>query len=142
MIIFDEKYFKDFNYLPDQSKKYLDSAYKDLNIAKQANVVDVKFQFSYNAMIKLGICLAASYGKKVNSRAGHHIKIIEVIASVLDNNSVAAIGNQMRKIRNTELYDGGKILITKKQASGYCDFTESLFKATSKFFKQNLNLLF
>ncbi|MCK5320180.1 hypothetical protein KAJ61_02210 [Candidatus Parcubacteria bacterium] len=141
MIKFENKHFKKFDFSDSQIKKYLNSAGKDLNIARQSGVEEVKFQFTYNALIKLGIALIACYGYKVSSRHGHHIKIIEKISEILNNENVLIYGNQMRKTRNTELYDGG-IMITKKQADEYYDFTAKLFKKTHEdFFKNRLNAL-
>ncbi|MCG2701251.1 MAG: hypothetical protein V1825_03625 [Candidatus Falkowbacteria bacterium] len=141
MIKFENNHFKKFDFNDEQIKKYLNSAGKDLNIAKQSYVEEVKFQFAYNALIKLGIALIACYGYRVSSRQGHHIKVIEKISEILKNENVLIYGNQMRKTRNTELYDGG-IMITEKQADDYCNFTAGLFKKTHEdFFKNHLKAL-
>src|SRR3989339_449386 len=104
---FDNEHFQEFAYPKSTVSKYLKSAYKDLNIAKNSRQVDVIFQFSYNAFIKLGIALIAVHGYKVRSRSGHHIKIIDKAAKILNNTDISAFGNSMRKTRNMELYDGG-----------------------------------
>jgi len=142
MIKFEKKYFRRFNYKRRQIEKYLESAHKDLRIAKASEVPDVKFQFSYNTFIKLGICLIASHGYKVKSKSGHHVKIIEKTAEILNNNNISKHGNRMRKTRNTELYDGGGLLITKKQAGAYFDFVAKVFFRSKKFFKEYLGTLF
>lgn len=141
MIKFETKYFREFKYSKKGVKKYLKSAYKDLHIAKKAEIEDVIFQFSYNALIKLGISLLAIHGLKANSRMGHHIKIIEKMSEILGDEDVDLLGNKMRKIRNTELYDGGDSLVSRKQANEYLKFIEKLFKKAEKVFKENLGSL-
>ena len=140
-MIFEERYFKELEFSSKQIKRYLDSAYKDLNIAKDSQVSEVKFQFSYNALIKLGITLTACHNKKVSSRAGHHIKLIEVIASELKDTTVSVIANQMRKTRNIEMYDGGESMVSNKQAQEYLKFVDSLFEKSEILFKKRLNRL-
>jgi hypothetical protein len=142
MIKFENKYFVKLDFTRGQIKKYTDSARKDLAIAKQANIPEVRFQFTYNAFIKLGISLIACHGYKVRSRAGHHIKILEKTAEILENKDLLVYGNQMRKIRNTELYDGGSLMITRKQASEYFVFIEKLFDSSKEIFKKHLGTLF
>lgn len=137
MIKFGPKYFRKFDFSRNQIKKYLESAYKDLNIAKRDCIAEVKFQFSYNALIKLGIVLIGCYGYKVKSRAGHHIKILEKTALILKDENIDLDGNRMRELRNTELYDGG-ILISDKQAGEYCDFVKSVFAKSDEFLKEKL----
>ena len=136
MTEFDKKYFREFKYTRRSVKSYLKSAYKDLNIAKESEVADVVFQFSYNALIKLGISLLAMHGYKVSSRRGHHIKIIEKMSEILKEGDVELFGNRMRKIRNTELYDGGSSFISQKQSENYCKFVEKSFKKSEKVFKE------
>lgn len=142
MTKFENKYFVKFNFTGDQIKKYFNSAYKDLRIAKGATVAEVKFQFAYNSFIKLGISLIACHSYKVKSRAGHHIKILEKMAEILENKNVLIYGNQMRKTRNTELYDGGSAMITGKQSAEYLNFTEKMFASAQEIFKKRLGTLF
>lgn len=127
MIAFDSKYFQKFEYKRKQMEKYLQAAYQDLKIASQSNVAEVKFQFAYNALIKLGITLISHYGYKVKSRSGHHIKILEKTALILDDKDVYSMGNRMRKKRNTDLYEGG-VLIPEKEAEEYEAWLKTVFK--------------
>jgi hypothetical protein len=124
-MIFEDKYFRKMKFSLEQVEKYITSADKDIKIASTTNDPDIKFQFAYNALIKLGIAAIASRDYKVSSRAGHHIKIIEKASEILKYKDVLIYGNQMRKTRNTELYDGG-VLITKKQADEYAQFIKVL----------------
>lgn len=142
MTKFENKYFAKLNFSGDQIKKYLNSARKDFKIAKSAAVAEVKFQFTYNAFIKLGISLIACRGYKVKSRAGYHIKILEKMAEILGNKDVLIYGNQMRKTRNTELYNGGSAMITGKQSVEYLNFAEKLFVSSQEIFKKGLGTMF
>lgn len=67
---FDDKYFKDFIFTKEQVKKNFENALKDIDIARQDKIADVKFTYSYDALIKGGIALISRYNKKVNNGAG------------------------------------------------------------------------
>lgn len=121
MIKFENSFFEEFKFTKEQIQTYLASAEKDLKIASDSNVPEVLFQFSYNALIKLGITLIAKYGYRAHSKTGHHTKIIEKLAEILNDNEILVIGNLMRKTRNVELYSGGSV-ITEKQAKEYLEF--------------------
>ena len=142
MIKFENKYFRKFGFTKNQIKQYLSSAYKDLKIARSASIAEVEFQFAYNSFIKLGIGLIACYGYRVKSRSGHHIKILEKASEILKDRNILIYGNQMRKTRNTELYDGGSAMITDKQADEYFKFVEKTFDSSRKIFKEYLSTLF
>jgi len=140
MIKFEDKYFKKFNFSKKQVQKYLDSALKDIKIAKEAEIAEVKFQFAYNSFIKLGIALVACHDYRVSSRIGHHTKILEKLSKILGDKDILIYGNEMRKTRNKELYDGG-VIITDKQAEEYLDFILKVYKSSQKFFKGYFNTL-
>jgi phage pi2 protein 07 len=141
MIEFENKYFKEFKFSKKQIDRFIYSATKDLEIAKDSNVPEVQFQFAYNSFIKLGIALVACYGYKVSSRTGHHVKILEKMSEILENKDILIHGNKMRKIRNTELYDGG-IIITNKQAGEYFSFVQEIYKTVQRFLKDHFKSLF
>ena len=126
MITFSPKYFQKFEFKRGQAEKYLQAAYRDLKIASRSNVAEVEFQFAYNGLIKLGITLISQLGYKVKSRSGHHIKILEKIALILNDKDIYTMGNKMRKKRNTDLYEGG-VLISDKEASEYRDWLKEIF---------------
>lgn len=142
MIKFENKYFRKFGFTKNQIKRYVSSAHKDLKIARSASMAEVKFQFTYNSFIKLGISLIACYGYRVKSRSGHHIKILEKASEILKNKNILMYGNQMRKTRNVELYDGGSAMITDKQSGEYFKFVERTFDSSRKIFKEYLDTLF
>lgn len=128
---FDDKYFNNFNFSKDQIKKNFNNALKDLKIAKEDKIAEVKFNYTYTALIKTGIALASFYGKKIKSAPGHHVKIIETIAHALRDDSVNDIGNVMRSKRNTDFYGGG-IDITEKESKEYLEFVEEVIKRTEE----------
>jgi hypothetical protein len=140
MIPWDLKYFQKFAYSQSQVAKYLASARKDLIIAKKAEMKEIKFQFTYNAFIKLGISLIACHGHKVRSRMGHHTKILEQTSLILEDDNISVFGNQMRKARNSELYDGA-MSITNKQADAYFDFVQKTFQQAEPLFKTHAQTL-
>ncbi len=121
MTHFENSFFEEFKFTQAQIQAYLASAEKDLVIAFDSNVPEVIFQFSYNALIKLGIISIAKHGYRAHSKTGHHAKILEKLAELLGDDEVAVVGNLMRKTRNIELYSGGSV-ITDKQAREYLEF--------------------
>lgn len=140
MIIFEDKYFKKFKFSKNQIDRFIDSAFKDLNIAKDSNIPEVRFQFAYNSFIKLGIALIACFDYKVSSRSGHHAKVLEKMSEILGEEDILLYGDKMRKSRNMELYDGG-IIITDKQAEEYLYFLKKTYKKAQEFFKEHFKLL-
>lgn len=131
MIKFDDKYFVDFSFTKEQIKKNLDNAQKDLGIAKKDQILEVKFSYAYQAFIKAGIALLSFYRVKIKSVPGHHAKIIEKVAQILQDNFVDTIGNVMRSKRNFDIYSGG-IEITEKECREYIEFVENALKKISK----------
>ena len=140
MINFDNKYFKEMNFNRKQIEKFLSSGTKDLKIAKESKVSDVRFQFTYNALIKLGITLIACFNYKVSSRTGHHRKIIEKLSEILEDEDILLYGNKLRKIRNTELYDSG-IMVTDKQSEEFLDFVQKTYSLSQVFLKNHFHNL-
>jgi len=122
---FEDRYFKKFNFTKEQIIKNIDNAIRDLDIAKTDTILDVKFNYAYTAMIKAGIALLSFHRQKVKSAPGHHIKIIEKLAQILKDESIADFGNLIRSKRNLDLYDGG-IEVTQKECLEYIDFVESV----------------
>lgn len=128
---FDSKYFSDFKFTKEQIIKNIDNALKDLKIAQEDRILEVKFNYTYNAFIKAGIALLSSYGKKVKSIPGHHIKIIEATAAILKDDSIDAMGNLMRSKRNTDFYDGG-IDVTEKECGECLKFVSGAVEKIKK----------
>lgn len=128
----DEEFFKKFNFKPDEIERYLQSALHDLEIASKDPFSEVKFTYSYQALIKMGITLLAKVGKvKVRSIQGHHVKILEKMSEILGDEDVLIIGNAMRMKRNTDLYGGGE-LVGEKEASDYLKFVQKIVEKAKK----------
>jgi len=120
--------------------KYFRNAVKDFQIASKNEEPEVIFKFSYDGLIKIGIALISADGYRIRSRVGHHIKILEKLSQILNNEDIAIIGNKMRKKRNLDLYDGG-IIIGLREAKQYLDFIEKVIKKGEEHLKHQHSLL-
>lgn len=127
MIHFENEYFQEIRFNNNQIKQYFNAARRDLEIAQKSDIPEVIFKFTYDALIKLGITLIAKHGYKVRSIQGHHIKILEKMSQILQNEDIAVSGNKMRQNRNSDFYDGGA-LITQKDSREYLEFVGEVFK--------------
>lgn len=131
---FEEKYFVKFNFTKEQIQKNMANALRDLAIAKEDKILEVKFNYAYSALIKSGIALLSHYQAKVKSAPGHHVKIIEQLASFLKDVSIIDIGNVMRTKRNLDLYAGGAE-VTEKECREYVDFVEGVLDKVAEIVK-------
>jgi len=75
--------FEKFDFTEKQIKAYFRNAKKNLKIAREADVVEVVFHFSYDALIRLAVSICASEGLRVLSRAGHHAELINKLSIVI-----------------------------------------------------------
>ncbi|NQT28822.1 MAG: hypothetical protein HQ570_04405 [Candidatus Omnitrophica bacterium] len=123
----DSRHFAKFEFTKEQVEKNFGNASKDLNIAKVDKILEVKFNYTYNAFIKAGIALLSFYKIKVRSTPGHHIKLIEKTAEILKDDTIEEIGNIVRQKRNLDFYGGG-IEVTEKECKEYLYFVEKVFK--------------
>ena len=126
-----DKFFTDFSFTPEQVQKNLQNAKRDLGIAREDTILDVKFTYAYTALIKSGIALLSHYKLKVRSIPGHHIKLIEKLTELLGDQAISDLGNAMRQKRNVDLYAGGTD-ITAKECAEYLDFVEGVFLKVSE----------
>ena len=124
---FEESTFVRFSFTHQQIKKNLANALRDYDIAKKDSILEVKFTYSYNALIKAGIALLSYHQVKVRSVPGHHVKIIEKMSEMLNDEAVDDIGNVMRSKRNIDLYGGG-VEITEKECREYIIFVGGVLK--------------
>jgi len=122
---FEDTSFVRFTFSKIQIKKHLDNALKDFNIAQRDTILDVKFNYTYTALVKAGIALISFYQVKVRSVPGHHVKIIEKMAEILNDETIDDIGNIMRSKRNRDFYGGG-IEVTEKECVEYIQFVENV----------------
>jgi hypothetical protein len=127
MIGFESRHFQKIPFNQEQVTQFSKSAFHDLKIAQNSDIPDVIFKFSYDALIKLGIALIAENGYKVRSTAGHHIKILEKLSQLFQDEDILIFGNKMRQERNTNLYDGG-FFVGEKDSLEYLKFGEGIFK--------------
>jgi hypothetical protein len=127
MINFERQYFQKLAFQKEQISQFVRSALHDLKIAGSADIPDVVFKFSYDALIKLGIALIAKKGYKVRSATGHHVKILEKLNQILKEEDILVLGNKMRRERNVNLYDGG-FFVGEKDSREYLDFVKNVFK--------------
>ena|SRR3989338_64957 len=127
MINFETQYFQKLAFKEQQIEQFLKSALHDLKIAESTDIPDVVFKFSYDALIKLGIMLIAKKGYKVRSATGHHVKILEKLSQLLNDEDILVLGNKMRQERNVNLYDGG-FFVGEKDSLEYLKFVKSTFK--------------
>jgi len=128
MIHFETRFFQKHDFSKEEIQQLLENAKRDLNIARTNSLPQVKFTYSYNALIKAGISLIARVGKvRVRSIQGHHFKIIEKMSQILKNEKIKAIGNAMRTKRNLDFYGGG-IVVSEKESYEYYYFVEGVFK--------------
>lgn len=126
MTRFESKYFRKFEFTPEQVEQYFQNALRDLSIAKEDTHSEVTFTYSYNALIKAGIALIATHGGvKVRSMPGHHIKILEKTAEILKDDHVITMGNAMRMKRNEDFYGGG-VYVSEKESRDYLDYVASI----------------
>jgi len=128
---FEDRYFVKFKFTKEQIKRNFNNALKDLEIAKKDEILEVKFNYAYNSLIKAGIALLSYYQIKAKSVVGHHIKILEKLGEILKDNSVIDIGNIMRSKRNLDFYGGG-IEVTEKECREYINFVEDVLSGVKK----------
>ena len=118
--------FETFKFSDNQIKKYFSSARQDFKIAGDSSVPEVIFKFCYDSLLKIAIAMCAKNGLRVKSRAGHHAELLEKLTEFLGDQDIFAVGNEMRKKRNFDLYAGG-ILISKKEALEYREWLRGIF---------------
>lgn len=131
MIRLDDKYFRKFEFTSEQTTRNLDNACRDLRIAGEVKIPEVRFNYAYTALIKGGIALLSHYQVKVKNVPGHHIKIIEQMGRILKDETIVDAGNAMRSKRNTDFYQGGTE-VTAKECKEYLAFTETVLERVKK----------
>jgi hypothetical protein len=130
MTRFDGDHFREFSPTPEEIERYLANARRDLDIAEKDGFIEVRFTYAYQSFIKAGIALIAAIGSaKVRPVPGHHVKIIEKMSEVLDDDEILAIGNQMRMKRNTDMYSGGT-MISETDADAFVKFASTVLERT------------
>ncbi len=118
--------FEKFRFSRRQIEKYHNSAKRDLKIAAEADVPEVRFRFCYDALLKLSMAVCSQKGLRVKSRQGHHIELIKKLAFFLKDSEIEVLADEMRSKRNWDLYGGG-ITISQKEAEEYLQWTKKVF---------------
>jgi len=133
---FEDKYFPTFQFAVEQIKKNLQNAMRDIDIAEKDEFLDVKFNYTYTALLKAGIALLSFYQRKIKSMPGHHVKIIGKLSEILNDEDIADLGNVMRSKRNRDLYDGG-IEVTSKECKEYISFVKDVLKRVCQIIEES-----
>lgn len=128
---FEDTFFVRFTFTKSQIKQNLDNALKDFDIAQRDSILDVKFNYVYTTLIMAGIALLSFYQVKIRSVPGHHVKIIEKKAEILNDETIEDVGNVMRSKRNMDFYRGG-IEITEKECTEYIQFVDEVLRKIKK----------
>lgn len=126
--------FKRQEFTARQIKNYFNSALKDFKIARESDVPEIIFKFSYDSLLKIAIAVCARNNLRVKSRAGHHIDLVKKLSEYLGDEDIFAIGNEMRKKRNFDLYSGG-VLVSAKEALAYKKWLKKNYFASGRIFK-------
>lgn len=132
MTEFEREFFKKQKFDEEEITRFLESAHHDLEIAQKDPFPEVRFTYSFQALIKAGIALIAKVGEvKIRSMPGHHAKILEKMSEILRDADISMIGNAMRTKRNTDFYGGGTP-IGENEAKDYLKFTEDVIRKVEK----------
>ncbi len=135
MTLFEDEYFQKFKFTPLQIGRYVDSAVRDLAIARDDTFTEVKFTYCYQALIKIGMAvLAKKGGVRVRSVMGHHIKILNKLSEIMGNPDIFTIGNAMRMKRNKDLYDAAATM-TQKEVNDYVIFVDGIIRKAKEILK-------
>ena len=128
MTDFEREFFKKQKFAEEEIRRFLESALHDLEIARKDPFPEVRFTYSFQALIKAGLALLAKIGGvKVRSIPGHHAMILAKMSEILKHPDISTIGDAMRTRRNTDLYGAGKP-VSEKEASDYMKFTEGVIQ--------------
>ena len=128
---FEDKYFRKFKFTDKQIRKYFNNATKDFKIAKEDQHLEVKFTYSYSSLIKSAMAIIAKIGFKVRSVPGHHVKLIEKLSDLLEDETIFEMGNAMRMKRNEDFYGEG-IYVSEKEATEFLLFVEDVIHTVQK----------
>ena len=81
--------FVKFIFSKQQIDKYFQAAERDLFLAANKEP-EIKFQFSYNSLLKLAQAVCAKQNLRVKARTGHHMVLFDKCAELLDDGKIAA----------------------------------------------------
>lgn len=138
-LYFDSKFFQKKEFDKETISKYFRNAVKNFQIALKNKEAEVIFNFSYFALIKTGISLIAFFGYRVRSKVGHHVKILEKLSRILDDEDIEIIGNKMRKKRNLDFYEA-EMIVSQREARDYLNFVDGVIKKAEEYLKSQKSL--
>lgn len=124
--------FEKFNFSVEQIKKYFKQAWRERQIASESNIIEIRFVFSYEALLKIAITVCAKNNLKVSSSRGHHFELINKLAFFLKDDNIKQVGNEMRSKRNRGLYSAGDT-VSQKEADFYLDFCQKTIKKADSY---------
>ncbi|MBD3271582.1 MAG: hypothetical protein GF384_03475 [Elusimicrobia bacterium] len=127
---FDKEYFKQQSFSDVELNNLKAAIIKTLHIASSNSEPEIIFHFAYMALLKIGIYYIAKEGYRIKSKPGHHIKIIDTLSTLMKNDDIAIIGNNMRKNRNLDIYSIS-VIITHGNAQEYLSFVQNIFNKIS-----------
>jgi hypothetical protein len=134
---FERAYFKKQQFTAKQIEGFLDSAQHDLDIACHDNYLEVRFTFSYQALLKAAIALIAKIGNvKVRSVPGHHVRLLEKMSDILNDKDIVTIGDAMRIKRNRDLYGGTDHILGEKEVAEYIEFVKNVIGRVRRTIKE------
>ena len=120
-----DNFFQKFKFSKEQTQNFFTGAKESLYIAENDEFLNVKFNYSYNALLKASIALLSLHNLKVRGIPGHHIKLIEKASEIMKDNDIEIMADLMRQKRNMDLYDGG-IDVTDKECREYFCFVKNV----------------
>lgn len=131
--------FEKFRFQRKQIDIYYRSAVHSFKIASDSEVAEVIFKFCYDSLIKLSISVCAKNDLRVKARQGHHVELLAKSAEILNNPEIEAVGNEMRRKRNLDLYAGG-FLVSQKEAEEYKNWLRKIFVDGEKYLHEKNRL--
>lgn len=132
---FEQQFFRRISFTQEQIDRYYRSAQRDLQIAREDPHHEVRFTYSYQALIKGAIAIVSKRGYKVRSAPGHHVKLLMAASELLNEPDILAIGDAMRGKRNDDLY-GGSMPVTEKEAADYLEFVQSVLRKAERYLRK------
>jgi hypothetical protein len=124
---FEKSFFVKQGFVPDDLERFRIAALRDFEIAQDSEHAEVKFHFTYMALVKAGIFCIAREGYRIRSKPGHHQKIVETLSAIMGDKDIQIIGNKMRRDRNADLYDStGRY--NDKEVQEYASFVSAILK--------------
>lgn len=128
---FAKEYFTEQQFTEETISKLRGSAVRDIKIAENDKEPEVRFHFSYMALLKTGVLAIAMKGYRIKSKPGHHKIILETLSNILDDKDILIAGDRMRKNLNFDVYSGS-ITINSEEIEQNLKFVKEVFTRATK----------